>query len=178
MCQEAFWNFVLNFPSNQRPSHRFKNELSKPSRIIKALLISHQNHQLGTIGSWDTLPSPSLCSNEELYFWQWVLHFHPYPHARSRGFNYFENDSDPIQLKSFSHFQVPLSTYNLFPPRLFLLYLKLFFLLRAAKDNRSCLLFLCFCSVMHTFRNYRCSQLSESCKTSVPNSCLTLFTYY
>jgi hypothetical protein len=32
--------------------------------------------------------------------------------------------------------------------------------------------------VMHTFRNYRCSQLSESCKTSVPNSCLTLFTYY
>lgn len=130
--------------------------------MLKALLlISCQNHQLVTIGPRETVLSQSLFEQGTAVLDSKILHSRSYPCARCCGFNDFENDSDPIRLMSFLHLQVPLSAHNLFPLRLFLLYLKLFLVLTAAKDNSSCLLFLCLCSVTHSFRNHSFLKLSK-----------------
>lgn len=162
MRQEAFRTLLSISLAITNLSILFRNEPLTSSRILKALLISSENCQLVTIVP-ETLSLPNHSVRlRNCIFGGKILHSHPYPSARSCGFNCFENDSDPIQLMSFLHLQVPLSTHNLFPLRLFLLYLKLFLMLTASKDNLNCLLFLLFLwSVTQTFRYHSFLQLSE-----------------
>lgn len=115
------------------------------------------------ISSWLLRHCPfpiALLDKKTHIFGRKILRSHPYPSARSCGFNYFENDSDFIQLMSFLHLRVPLSTHELFLLRLILLYLKLFLVLTVAKDNLNCRLLLCLRSVTHTFRYHSFLQLS------------------
>ena len=138
----------------------FRSGSLTSSRLLKALLISDQNHQLVTTApETQSLPNYSV-RLRNCIFGSKIPHSHPYPFARSQASATLRMIVIPIQLTSFLHLQVPLSTHSLFPPRLFLLYLKLFLVLTDAEDNLSCLLFLCLYSVTEILRCHSFLQLS------------------
>ena len=63
----------------------FRNESLTSSRLLKALLISNQNHQLITIAP-ETLSLPNHSVRlRNCIFVSKILHSHPYPFARSQA---------------------------------------------------------------------------------------------